>query len=52
MAGTTHTLIRETCPEQDGRKADSGRSQSVRSSEEAGNDRGAKGHRKEEMRCQ
>jgi hypothetical protein len=50
MAGTTRTGIRETCPEQGRRKADPGRSQSVRSSEEASNDRGAKGHRKEEMR--
>lgn len=48
MAGTARTVTRETCPEQGRRKADSGRSQSVRSSDEASNDRGAKGHRKEE----
>jgi len=49
MAGTTRTGIRETCPKQGRRKADSDRSQSVRSNDEASNDRGAKGHRKEEM---
>lgn len=50
MVGTTCTAIRENCPPRRPPWAEAGSSQSVRSSDEAGNDRRAKGHRKEEMR--
>ena len=55
MAGSAHEVIRETRREQDGvhgpapEEPPAG-SQSVRSSDEAGNDRGAKGRRKVEVR--
>lgn len=55
MDGTTRTVIRETCAVTDtefmprGRRTEPCRSQSVHNSDEASNDRGAKGHRKEEM---
>ena len=41
-------VIRDSWPEQVGRKAEPVSDQSVHSSDETGNDRGAKEHRKEE----
>jgi len=49
MVGTTHTVIRENCLPQKPPRAEADSSQSVRSSCETSNVRGAKGHRKEEM---
>lgn len=45
MSGNARSVIKETCP---GAGKEQGRSQSPRSSDEADNDRGAKGDRKVE----